>query len=451
MRIFELLVLLVYVNAGSKRELPYYFKAYLYNTDKQNYENVVQKVEGVLGAVIKGEPVHKAKLKLSRYFRNCDTMIENWLWSWDHLLACDVEYDPCTTQVPTSELMNKHYHLILNSIQNSKKGDSFLDKWTLRHFWMQEFVDAQHAIMLMQAGKDTLKKGMFLFKLIIRSAKDWLTDYERSAQKDSHHRLIRPPQEPRLNFSHYGYWTFQEFRQMSSPPVEQVPFDLLLKNAQYYRALNMLDVQLYSYEDMDSHVQFSKMLYSSLSHKKHLRFLVQRMKLWSKQVQEKWKREKRIQLGDDYEMVEVMWTPWYGLALPTVYALESINGISGEFLIDFLNFGLKGITLAITTVGYKEGLTTWDVYLSSLDFIFQSIHPDLVPVFKRIHQQYRKFLELWSQPKFRAHMIKLQGLRPQDLASYSLESSEWKEVVLMEMEELGGKLHYKIADFVDSL
>ena len=56
-------------------------------------------------------------------------------------------------------------------------------------------------------------------------------------------------------------------------------------------------------------------------------------------------------------------------------------------------------------------------------------------------------------PEIRANMIKHQGFRPQDLASYSLKSSEWKKRVLMEMKNLAGNggLHHKFVDFVDSL
>ena len=50
-------------------------------------------------------------------------------------------------------------------------------------------------------------------------------------------------------------------------------------------------------------------------------------------------------------------------------------------------------------------------------------------------------------------MIGLQGFGAQDLASYSMEISKWKELVLEEMTELAGNrgLHRKIVDFVNSL
>ena len=72
---------------------------------------------------------------------------------------------------------------------------------------------------------------------------------------------------------------------------------------------------------------------------------------------------------------------------------------------------------------------------------------------QRIHKQYRKFLELWQQPKIRASMMGLQGYRPQDLACFCLEGAEWKELVLKEMKELAGNggIHPKIVEFVDSL
>ena len=350
------------------------------------------------------------------------------------------------------ELMKKHYALILKSNQKNSKS-KFLDKWTLRVFWMQDFVDALHTAVMMQAEKDTLRKGMFMFKIITRSVKEWLTNSERNLQIESDHfKYIRPPQESQLNNSYSGYWTLQEI-DLINASMEHVPLNLILKSAQYYRALNMLDVRLYSFEDVNSHVQVSRMLHKPLSHHKHLRFLILMMKQWSAQVKDRWKREKRIQLGEHYAMVEVMWTPWYGLALPTVYTLESMKGFAANSLLDYVNFGLKGITLAITTAGFQEGIALWDDYLSSLYIILQSIHPSPVPALRRIHKQYRKFLELWYLPKIRASMMKLQGYRTQELVSYTLGSSEWKVFVLIELEELNGKggLHTMIVDFVNSL
>ena len=451
--LFFLFLLSVKVKASVSRELPYYIKAYLYNTDMENYEDVVQKIYAALEEVIEGVPVKSATLKVSRYFRNCESMIENWLLRWNLLLACSVEYDPTSPQLLTTDIMNKHYSLILRNIQTPTEDEAFLDKWIVRFFWMQEFVDALHAAVLMREDKDTLRMGMFMFRLIIRKVKDCLSEWERTLQKNGNYGLIRPPQESKLVSSHFGYWTFQEFRRMSSSMDDAVPFDLLLKNVQYYRSLNMLDVRLYSYEDMDNHVQISKMLHTSLSHHRHLRFIIPRMEKLSNQVKDRWKRGKRIQLGDDYELVKVMWTPWYGLALPTVYALESMDGFAADSLIDFLNYGLKGTLLTINTMEYKHGLALWDVYLSSLDTIFQTVQPDLVPVIKSVHGKYRKLLELWCQPAIRAGMMKLHGYRPQDLASYSLKSSEWKKRVLREMKELGvqEELHSKIAEFVNSL
>ena len=74
----------------------------------------------------------------------------------------------------------------------------------------------------------------------------------------------------------------------------------------------------------------------------------------------------------------------------------------------------------------------------------------MVPVLKRIRGQYSKILELWYNPEI---MIGLQGFGAQDLASYSMEISKWKELVLEEMTELAGNrgLHRKIVDFVNSL
>lgn len=89
--LYSSLLLLVNVKAASNRGLPYYIKAYLYNTDFENYEDVVQKINGVLGDVIKGEPVKRATPRLSRYFKNCDNIIEHWLLRWNLLLSNNVD------------------------------------------------------------------------------------------------------------------------------------------------------------------------------------------------------------------------------------------------------------------------------------------------------------------------------------------------------------------------
>ena len=399
--LFGLLVLLVNVRASANRELPYYIKAYLYNNDKQNYEIVVKEIGYVLEEVIKGkESLKKASSKLSRYFKNCENLISNWLLRWNHLLANNVTYDPFLSQLTIDKLMNKHFALTLQHIREINIGKIFLEQWVLRFCWMQEFVDALHVAVILRVEGVTLTMEMHMFKIIIRCLKDWLTEFEDRLQVNNS-GLTKPKQTERLSFGYYGLWTLQDLDRMSSS-MEQVPFDLLLKNEKYLRALNILDVEFYSFEDMDSHVQSSKMLQKSLMHQNHchLNFLVQQMEQRSSQMKNKWQRGKRTQLGKDYEMVEIMWSSWYGLTLPTVRSLESMQGFAADCLIDFFNFGLKGTILASTTTDRREGLALWKVYLSSLDVIFQAIQPDVVPVLKRVHGQCRKIIELWSYPRF---------------------------------------------------
>ena len=45
-------LIIVNVKAAANRELPYYIKAYLYCTDKENYKSVVRKIDDVLEDII---------------------------------------------------------------------------------------------------------------------------------------------------------------------------------------------------------------------------------------------------------------------------------------------------------------------------------------------------------------------------------------------------------------
>ena len=358
---FALPILLVNVKAASTRVLPYYIKAYIRDSDKQNYKSVVKEIDCVLGEVIKGEaPVKKVTLKIMPYFKNCESLIKNWVLRWNLLLAHNVEYDPFSTQLTIDELMSKHCTLAIQHIQESKVGKAFIDKWALRFFWLQEFVDALHVAVMLRSEGDGLKMEMLMFKQVIRCSTNWLNKNEKDLQKNFCELVRTPP--------HFCHYTLQELERMSSS-IEQLPFDLLLKNAQYYRALNMLDVNLYSFEDINAYSRSSKMLRKSLMHQshRHLSFLIQRMKHQCNQIKIKWKQGKRTQLGEDYKMVEIMWSSWYGLALPTVNALKSMQGFAANSLIDFLNFGLKGTIFASTVTDYSEGHSVWDFYLSSLD------------------------------------------------------------------------------------
>ena len=112
----------------------------------------MKEIDCVLGEVIKGEaPVKKVTLKIMPYFKNCESLIKNWVLRWNLLLAHNVEYDPFSTQLTISELMSKHCSLTIQHIQESKVGKAFIDKWALRFFWLQEFVDALHVAVLLRS------------------------------------------------------------------------------------------------------------------------------------------------------------------------------------------------------------------------------------------------------------------------------------------------------------
>ena len=441
--------------------VPYHIKMYLHTVYKEEYANVLHTVEETMMEVLKGEPAHIAEQTLRPFFVDCERLVGRWLVRLHYYLAHQIDCDPSTllpdqaTSSFTSymRLLNQHYVLIMEKITNCTHSGSFSDRWTLRFFWIQEFVDALHAAVMMKLERRTLAHGMALFRVILGTAMDWLSEYERTVKKDAHYGFIRPPDEPNIKFTRFGYWTTPDILRMGMAK-KKVQYDLLLKNAQYYRALNMLDVSLYSYDDVEAYVQVSKALITPLGRQRHLRFLTVQLYERSKQVKSRWEREKQTQLGEYFKTAKLMWSLWYGLTLPTIASLESTQkSLAGSTLVDLFNFGLKGITLLIINGNYLEGAKFWDLYLASIDVILRAIQPDLLPVFKRIQVHYRTFLEIWSEPQIRESMIKLQGYRPDGLYSTELEAAMWKDLVLLEMQELLGKrmIHPKIVEFVVGL
>lgn len=452
-----LFVLSVAVEASDRAgKVPYYIKMYLYKTNKQDYNSALQKIDEALVDVVRGVTIAKAKVKLRPYFDTCEELIEHWLLPVDYFLAHHLECDPSAVQDQAASFMKfleRHFALIINFIESYKDGEAFKDRWTFRYFWIQEFVDALHAAKLIGLDKKALMDGMAMFRTIMNKAVNWLKEFEIEVKKDGYLGLIRPPQLPNLKFSRYGYWNPKEIDRINSP-MDKVPFDLLLKNAQYYRALNALDVKLYSYDDVKTYLITSKALINSLS-TSNLHFLVDQMHGWSKQVQTMWECEKQIQLGDEYPLVKLMWSPWYGLMLPTMNALRSNQDKAGETLLDFFNFGLKGTLLNCATSTYEMSIATnaWDRYVSNMGLSIFTLQPELVPVLREIYQRYRKFFGMWMDPSIRKFMMKLQGHRPLGILDPSQQSAKWKELMLEEMQELFPNvvIHPTIVDFVRNL
>lgn len=457
--LIAILLLIETVKGSGLEKLPYYIKIYLYTKDKQNYGKLLQMVDDVSADYSRGVPAHIAKRKLNSYFENCDIMIEQWLMRRKHSLSQQIKYDPTHDQITMRKLLDQHYLLIINSMQDRPDDDKhFLDRWMLRFFWMQEFMHAMLAAVIIKKESDTLQHGMSLFREIMRSSMVWVTINERKIINDGFNGLIRPPQSYSMQFrefSEYGYWSLDDINRIRTT-AKHVHYDLLLKNAQYYRTFGMLNASQYSFEDVESFLQVSKEINNSLSRHKHLYFLTHQMQQWSREVKNRREREKQLQLKDNYVMARPMWTPWYGLSLPTFHVLKEFQSTAGEFFTDFLNYGLKGITLLISIHNHYDYSLLWDLHLSSLDVILHATQPELVPVLPKFRLQYRKIFELFEDPEARSSMLLLQGFRPHSPFFSHLSSSEWKERVLQEMEEmqklLGKKrVHSKIVKYVNSL
>lgn len=424
-------------------------KMYLYNTNRQNYGRMVRHLDKVLEDIAcLVVPIGKALPKVLPYFHNCEGMVEHWLLHGDVFLAHNIEGDPSTLHNPDvyTEYMQEHARRIVAKMDSDLLSGSLQAKWSPRFHWIQEFVHALHAAKLI--GMDTavlVRSVQSEFKMILRSSMLWLGNCERDTKMDAYNGLFSSSQQAD---SQYGYWTAKEIEGLSSSSTNQVPFALLLKNAQYYRALNTLNVSMYAYDDVNSFIHISKMLHKPLRQHKHLCNLIEHFKIWTAQVEGRWKREKEAQLGKThYDAAKVMWSPWCGLAPPSLNALKT-SGPEGQFLIDLFNFGLKAVTVDIASEYSWLGVATWDLYVSILNIIARDILPDLEASTKPIQEQYSKFLKLWSDPETRESMLLLRLL-----SSNVRDGFKWKECVLSELKELPirDKILYNIENYVTSL
>lgn len=452
MYLFALFILLLVALEASKVDLlPYYIKMQLYAADKQNYKSIEQKVNDIMEGVMMGKSIMVAQSLLRRYLKNCDKLVERWLMrQGDHCISYQIKYDPSLVfdQAAIENSLTDHSALIVCFLRNIPMCDTFAESWMYRVSWMQEFVDALLTTVML-GMEQIVYPGMVMLKELVKNAMDWLALYENGVKRDGYNGFIRPPQGHHLMFSRYGYWTPQELGRLRNSG-KNTPYDLVLKNAQYYRALTVLDVSLYSFEDVENFVQVSKMFNNPQRPEDGLQFLIVQMEQWSKQVKERWEREKQTQLKANYTKAKLMRSPWYGLTLPSQNVLKVVQGIMGEILIDFFNFGLRGSILMNIYLSSKEAISMWDKYVSSLETIIRTVQPDLVDPFRRIDSQCREFLKIWNDPKTRGRMLKLQGYRPQGFFASAISDSQWKGLVLLEMAALGD-VHPKIVEFIRSL